>query len=670
MINLHLIKTVFNKELKEIWRDKKTLFWIVLSPMFIYPFIIVLVAQFMGMQSNKIKNTIIPISVNSELKNTPLYDSLVANDKFLIKITSKTKPETDSINKGVFIYLENNYSQAIKEGGSAQISIYFNETNDYSKFAKRKIEEILININDELLTSRLSKFKHEKSFIKPIDADFEGIASKDVAFGSIIGKVLPGIVLFFIFLGAAYIAMDLTTGEKERKTLQSLYAAPIKSYEIVIGKFLPVFAVSISSAIANIAGLGVALLWQASLAKGGDILGFEFSMSITEWGWLILLLIITTSFISALAMAVLALANTYKEASSYLTPLMMVLIIPMIIYSLPAMEINTTTMLIPLLNVLLAMSELFKGGAHTGELMIVASISIAYAMLALYSLGRIFSNESVITGEKVNYKTLLTLEEEKRKYFGTTGAFLFFAIVLLLFLYIGLPLQTKMSILYGLPLSFILVFGVSSVVVLYLFKLNIKETLQLNVPSLGKSIGTIIMAIGIGFPISYITSLYIDEQYTIQFTEMMKPILESNIFIGLTLIALFPAIFEELVFRGIIFHGLKNEMKKWGVILVSASAFAIIHLSVERLFPTFALGILLGYILWRGKSIYLTVGFHFLYNGLFFILARESDFLVTYENYSIEMTIGGTILFIVGLFVFNKATNPKLNYAGNLSQSR
>lgn len=662
MINPHLIKTVFYKELKEIWRDKKTLFWIVLSPMFLYPFMIVLVGQFMGMQKNKIDNTLIPISINYELKNTELYDSLKANDKFLIKTTNKAKPDTDSLIKGVFIYAQNSYSKAIKQDSSVLINIYYDKTNDYSTSAKNKIENILKSINDNLLLKRLSKFNYNNSFIKPIDANFENIASKNVAFGSMIGKILPGIIMFFIFLGAVYIAMDLTAGEKERKTLQSLYAAPIKSFEIIIGKFLPVFAVSISSAIANIIGLGIAVFWQASMAKGDVMSGFELSLSFTDWIWIIFLLIVITSFIAALSMAVLALAKTYKEASSYITPLMMVFIIPMVLYNLPAMEINSTTALIPILNVLLAMTELFKNEANTSELLIVASSSLAYVMLALYSLGRIFSNESVITGENINYKTLLTLEKEERSYFGTSSALLFFAIVLLLFLYIGMPLQTKMSILHGLPLSFILILGGSSVVVMYLFKLNAKKTLQLNVPSIGKSIGTLIMAIGIGFPVSYITSLYVDEQFSTQFNEALKPLFESNIFIGLTLIALFPAIFEELVFRGIIFHGLKNEMKKWGVILISATAFAIMHLSIERLFPTFILGVLLGYILWRGKSIYLTIGFHFLNNGLFFILARKSDFLVTYESYSLELAIVGAILFIVGLFVFNKASNPKLNY--------
>lgn len=654
-MNTHLIKTVFRKELIEIWRDKKTLFWIVLSPMFLYPFLMVFVGQFIGIQSNKLSKAKIDVEISENLLNTPIYDSLMLDSQFVIKTTLKAKPVSDSIKRSILIYSESNFDSAIYHSNSTDIHLYYDETDDYSKYAKNKIEKTLTNLNKHLLAKRLSKFNYEKSFITPISVSVESVTPKEKAFGGMIGNYLPGLILLFIFLGAVYIAMDLTAGEKERRTLQTLYAAPISSYEIVIGKFLPVYTVSLASAFANLIGLGVAIVWQASLAKSETYSGFNFSLSAMEWSWVIALLLVITAFIAALSMAVLVLAKTYKEATSYITPLMMVLVIPMILYSLPAMEINATTALIPVLNVLLALNAILKGTVVTGSLFIVVSSSICYAMLALFMVNRIFSNESVITGEKVNYKALITLEKEERKYFGVSEALLFFAITLLLFLYVGIPLQKNLDILIGLPLSQIFL-GMLSVAVILFFKLNVKEVLQLKIPGKGHVVGTIIMAASAGLPISYLSSFFMDEQFSNQLKEHIKPLIDSNIVIGLSIVALCPAIFEEIIFRGIVFHGLRQQLNKWSVIFISALTFAIIHISFDRLFPTFTLGLLLGYILWRGRSIYLCMLFHFLNNGLFFILGRQNSFEEFYKTNIVTLALAGTGFFISGLIIFNKSS--------------
>lgn len=657
-MNTHLIKTVFRKELIEIWRDKKTLFWIVLSPMFLYPFLMIFVGQFIGIQSNKLSKAKIDVEISKNLLNTPIYDSLTLDSQFVVKTTLKVKPEPDSVKRSVLIYSESNFDSAIYHSNSTDIHLYYDETDDYSKYAKNKIEKTLTNLNKHLLAERLSKFNYEKSFITPISVNVESVAPKEKAFGGMIGNYLPGLILFFIFLGAVYIAMDLTAGEKERRTLQTLYAAPISSYEIVIGKFLPVYTVSLASAFANLIGLGVAIPWQASLAKSDTFSGFNFSLTAIEWSWIVMLLLVITAFIAALSMAVLVLAKTYKEATSYITPLMMVLVIPMILYSLPAMEINANTALIPILNVLLALNAILKGTLVTSSLFIVVSSSICYAMLALYMVNRIFSNESVITGEKVNYKTLITLEKEERKYFGVSEALLFFAIALLLFLYVGMPLQRHLDILIGLPLSFIFL-GAFSLAAILFFKLNVKEALQLKIPGKGQVFGTIIMAAGVGLPIAYISSFFIDAEVSNQFKEMIQPLIDSNILIGLSIIALCPAIFEEIIFRGIVFHGLKQQLNKWSVIIISALTFAVMHISFERLFPTFTAGLLLGFIQWRGRSIYLCMLFHFLHNGLFFILVRQDSFKEFYEANMVTLSLVGTALFLLGLMIFNKSSKLK-----------
>ena len=74
--------------------------------------------------------------------------------------------------------------------------------------------------------------------------------------------------------------------------------------------------------------------------------------------------------------------------------------------SMPGMELTTQTALVPMFNVGLAISGIFKGSVDPNLLAMVAGASLVYGLLALYLASLTFGNENVITGEKVNWKTL------------------------------------------------------------------------------------------------------------------------------------------------------------------------------------------------------------------------------------------------------------------------
>lgn len=662
-MRFNIIKSIFLKEMKEISRDKKTLFLIILLPFFMYSimgFVIQLVTQ---NQISKIKGTEITIQITPEVKETPLYDSLQTKKNYKIEVIKTTDSlQKSELEKAISIELAENYKSELKAEKSVQFQIYYNETDDFSKLAQEKVKKFIAQLNEVELDKRLTSKNYDAGFANPVAVETIDTSPQESKIAAMIMKFVPAILLLLITSGVAQITIDLTAGEKERKTLQSIYAAPIKHTEIITGKFLAANSIGITSAIINLGGLAFMFWWVASMGAAGKSLGINLDVPIPDWLIVGALFIITTTFITALCMAILILAKSYKEATSYLSPLMLVVMSPLFLLSLPGWELNGTTALIPILNIVLAMQDILLGNADAGLLLLTFVASMAYCLLALYATVQVFSNESVITGEKINYQALI--QTGGKRYFGASEAFLYFALTLLFFLYAGLPIQLKYAednMFLGLALSFFLVFGGLSLATMAYFKMRPKEDLGLKPFKVGSLIGVLLMAVSVWLPIVFISMPFVSQEFAEGMQDKFKPIMEAPIW-QIALVTLLPGIFEEWVFRGVMFKGLRNDMGKWGTIVLTSVAFAVMHLSLERFIPTFTIGLLLGYIMWESRSLWLCMIFHYLYDFVLFNLGRmeqEWNLEAILEGQDYLVVGVGTIVVAVGFFIFYKSTQEK-----------
>ena len=658
-----IIKSILLKEMKEISRDKKTLFLIILLPFFMYSIMGFVIQIVMQNQINKIKGTEIVVQITPEVKKTPLYDSLQTQKNYKIELMEHPDSlQKTELKKALSISLTEDYQSELKAEKSVQFQIYYDETDDFSELAQEKVKKFIDNLNEAELDKRLSAKNYEADFVNPVVVESIDTSPQESKIAAMIMKFVPAILLLLITSGVAQITIDLTAGEKERKTLQSIYAAPIKHTEIITGKFLAANSIGITSAIINLAGLAFMFWWVASMGSVGKSLGINLDIPVSDWLIVGGLFMITTTFITALCMAVLILAKSYKEATSYLSPLLLVVMSPLFLLSLPGWELNGTTSLIPILNIVLAMQDILLGKADAGLLLLTFIASIGFCLLALYATVQAFSNESVITGEKINYQALI--QTGGKRYFGASEAFLYFALTLLLFLYVGLPIQLKYAednLFLGLALSFFLVFGGLSIVTMAYFKMRPKEDLGLKPFNIGSLMGVLLMAVSVWLPVIFITMPFISQEFAEGMQEQFKPIMEAPIW-QIALVTLLPGIFEEWVFRGVMFKGLKNDLGKWGTIILTSVGFAVMHLSLERFIPTFSLGLLLGYVMWESRSLWLCMILHYVYDFVLFNLGRmekEWNLEAILEGQDYWVVGIGTVVAALGFLIFYKSTRNK-----------
>lgn len=398
-----MILTIFKKEMREILRDKRMLFLVILMPFFIYPLVFLLMGKVGAGQEEKIQREKISLFVSGLPESHELLTLLSADSSLVLQPGAFDKSMLDSVPEAMGLEIPPDFEEKIKSGQTASPVLYVDESDYLLNAKKINVQALVAAYSDQLLSGRLAAQSLSPSFVKPINLRVEDVSSRDDKLGRLLGTILPSLLLLLIFTGCIYIAIDITAGEKERKTLQTLYVTTASENAIIAGKFLAVASVGLSSAFMNVLSLLLGLqLQMGELGQNPELM--SFSISGVSWLGLVLLIVLSTAFLAAISMVVSVLANSYKEAQSYITPLMMLVLLPIMVSQMPGLELTAKTAMIPMLNISLAMGSLLASDASYSMVALVLAMLLVYILLALWFAGRVFSNENIVTGAKWSWR--------------------------------------------------------------------------------------------------------------------------------------------------------------------------------------------------------------------------------------------------------------------------
>jgi len=197
-----------------------------------------------------------------------------------------------------------------------------------------------------------------------------------------------------------YPAMDLTAGEKERGTMETILCSPVSRTHLVLGKFLMVLTASIATAVLSIISMavsfGVGKKMLLGVAHGAADSALQITMTVKAVVTIFIIILPLAVLFSAALLAISLFAKSFKEAQSYLSPLMIVVVLPAVAALLPGVELNTTLALMPVLNTSLVSKEIITGTYHWGYIALIFASSCVYATVALGIAVRLFQREDVL----------------------------------------------------------------------------------------------------------------------------------------------------------------------------------------------------------------------------------------------------------------------------------
>jgi ABC-2 type transport system permease protein/sodium transport system permease protein len=483
---------------------------------------------------------------------------------------------------------------------------------------------------------------------RAIDLRIRSIGEK--ASGSILGTVIPLVLVLMTITGAVYPAIDLTAGERERGTMEALMASPVPRWWVLLAKYLAVVSVAFLTAMANLLAMFVTMKVTGLV----DMLaGEQSAIGMLQILQILGLLMLFSCFFSALLLSLTSFAKSFKEAQAYLIPVMLLSLGPAMLSLMPGVNLEGPLAVAPLLNIVLLARDILSGTASaTGALMAVTS-TLFYAAATLGIAAKLFGSDAVERTSQKSFGSLLQRPDVVTNHPSVSQAGLVVALLLPASFLISNGLMQWLRLLSDTisissqlllnALSLILVFGLIPLFATILGKHRFGSTYRTSKPPMASLLGVVVLAGG-AWAFAH-EALALADQFGIALLsedqiERTRSLLDKwktvPPWILLLTMAATPALIEELCFRGYLFSAFSSVLRPWPTIVVTAVLFGLFHvfvgstLLIERFLPTTLLGLLLGWVAYRTKSVWPGVLLHFVHNGMLELAARyheQLDFL-------------------------------------------
>lgn len=626
-----VVRAIYTKEVRETLRDRRTLFLLIAVPLIFYPLLLIVFTEVLLSQKEKIEAEVGAVVLGAHV---PEDLARRIRDDATLTVTTAADPAA-ALSSGetqAVVTVPDDIDAILATNATAKVTVAYNSVEPLSGNVYERIKNHLVEWKKELLAARLTRKGLEAPFVVPLELVDDDIAPSSRQVGSIVAQFLPMLVLIFMITGAFYPAVDVTAGEKERKTIQTLVTSPVRPLEIVIGKYLTVLTVATISGMMNILSI-VAIVVHNVVNAGGD--GVDLGLSQVSVGdvlalvWTVLLLGV---MFSAILMTIATLAETPKDAQNYLAPVYMICLLPVMVAQVPGIEISQGTAFIPVLNVALGMKEILVTGVVWDHLFVVSISSLIVTVLTLVLAARLYTREELLIGRSGARALFARGRRRIALETPTIGqGLVLLSILFLLLYYVGASAQ-GWNVWAGLLLTLWVLLLVPTLGTIKWLKLDWRKTLHLRAPPPLAMVGALLLGVSAFIWVGASANAFHEAFLPVPkiFEEIMRTTFTPpDTVIGkvglIAVAALSPAICEEVVFRGFLLSSFRGRTSGAVAVVVTAVLFGLFHLSIYRLIGTTALGLVMGWLVWHTRSIWPAVLFHFLNNATSILSADILD---------------------------------------------
>ncbi len=375
---------ILKKELREVFRDKKSLAMMLIIPVLI-PLIIIGMSALFESETSTDVNTYNKIGFNYELSDIELeiLDSLEID--YSINDTEDLEEEFNKQEINSYITKENNHyvinydSANIESSGSASLAESFLETY------KSVLEENYLSNNNV----DVSEFNNLLTYEEKTQEQQNYFANYIVNYAFLF-------ILMAITVSATYPATDATAGEKERGTLETLLTFPIKSKDIIIGKLL---SVTLSSIITGVLGLILSVLAIIYVGNTYDIYSGTELLNAPIIIYALIIIIAYSIMISGLCIAIASMSASFKEAQSALTPLTFIAFFPGMIVFMIDISNNAILSLIPFINFSMIFTDVTNNNLNILYLILMFISTIVIITIVITYIIRQYKSEKILFNE-------------------------------------------------------------------------------------------------------------------------------------------------------------------------------------------------------------------------------------------------------------------------------
>lgn len=390
---------VYRKELTEWLRDRRTLISTVLIPLLAFPIMMVGFSALAIMLVGQAKKEAPKIMILGGEDSPAILEGIRQLDNLDIVPTAASWKEQIS-NKEIRAAVEipPGLQASLDRGEVKTVKIYFYEGELKSSFGADKLEKFFKDYRDQVVRDRLAAKNLPETILKPFEVKQENVAPPEKVSGAAFGGFIGYMVILLCMTGAMYPAIDLTAGEKERGTMETILTSAVSRMDIVLGKFFLVLSASLATATLSVLSMGLsfALLGKYHAFGSGEGADLHLQIGTKSASAIFLMALPLAVLFSALLLTIALFAKSHKEAQSYLTPMTFAVVIPAVASLMPGIDLTPKLAIIPILNTSLVCKEIVAGTYHWNYIALIFLSTCVYAGAALFLATKMFQRESVL----------------------------------------------------------------------------------------------------------------------------------------------------------------------------------------------------------------------------------------------------------------------------------
>lgn len=628
-----IVGIVYRKELLETLRDRRTLVVMVVLPLCLYPIVGIGITQVVGSQEARRGQQSSRVALRGP--DWPeLQRSLVDGKQIELGREHATEQSVREGRVDLLLTVPPKLQQTLARDGTVKLELVYDDTRERSRLAHKRVTQEVERLARKIVQRRLKGHGLSRELVRPLTTGEKRVGTAHGRGAQLMARVVPMLVILMVLLGAFYPAIDVTAGEKERGTLETLLAAPVDRISLMAGKYLVVATAGVITGLLNLGSIGLTL----SLGFGPALRAAGVASQDVPWSAVLLTVVAMVPaalFFAAILIAIAALGRSFKEAQNLLTPVLLVCQLPALVAQVPGIELNLFTAVIPVVNVSLLTRDLIAG--RTAWLPAgVTILSLAlYTVVALKLAARIFVGERLLfapdpgAGKRRGIWGALLPHRGDRPPAEAptpTQASLLFLVVMALILLVGQPMQAR-HLVAGLLVTEWVLIALPVLLLVWLGRVRLAGALALNRPAPAAMLGALLTGLSAWYLVGMLVET-VQQRVMPMPPEMVREYhralfsAERGLALDLFVLALSPAVCEELLFRGVLLQGTRRSMSPTWTVVVNGLLFGLFHISPYRFVSTMILGMVLALIVLRAGSILPGMLFHLLNNASAIVVGR------------------------------------------------
>lgn len=385
-MRLNIIAAIYRKEVLDLVRDRRTLISMIVVPMLVFPLMMIAGASIVGLIADKSRSDAKSKTVAAHAASAEVMDALRRTG---LNIRESAQPRAG---------VENKSAIAAVEEVEGVINVYVDSSDASSAGMGDRLQIALTELKEDNIRRSLRASGIPESVLTPFTVRRVNIATQRKMAGAVWGSMLGYILLLLMFTGGMYPIIDMTAGEKERKTLETFLASAAGRDEIVLGKMLAAITAIALTAALTLASVVFSVRNNRFASKSEEMRAMlsTIPLDFHTVSLIALTLVPLIVFAAAVMIAIAMFARSFKEGQSYLTPLVLFVIFPALLGGLPGLEMTPLLALIPIFNASQIIRSILLGEFPVTIFAVTFAANLTYAALAFFIAKRRFEDESVL----------------------------------------------------------------------------------------------------------------------------------------------------------------------------------------------------------------------------------------------------------------------------------